>query len=281
MTTAAKPPANRALVVLGMHRSGTSALAGTFHKLGLDFGSNLMPPEEGSNELGFWEHNSIVPIHERILRALGSHWSDPAPLPEGWTDRPEVRGLAREIVAVLRHDFDRPGDWGMKDPRMCRLLPLWMPLFAEVGARPVFVFIGRHPYEVAQSLSRRDGLPLDRSYELWYRHMAEADAVTRGFPRVFLRYADLLADWRGCVGGALDRLGFASLRAAMDGPAGAEVDAFLTPDLRHNAADEARFRAEAPAPVQAMHDRLSAPGFAAGRGSGGWLARLKSVLRRA
>ncbi|MGQ9368815.1 sulfotransferase family protein [Azospirillum sp. ST 5-10] len=271
------PTANRALVVLGMHRSGTSALAGTFHKLGLDFGSNLMPPEEGSNEMGFWEHNSIVPIHERLLRALGSHWSDPAPLPGGWTTRTEVRALAREIVDVLRHDFDRPGDWGMKDPRMCRLLPLWLPLFAEVGARPVFVLIGRHPYEVAQSLHKRDGLPLDRSYELWYRHMAEAEEATRDFPRVFLRYQALLEDWRACVGGALESLDVAALRAAVDGPAAAEVDAFLTPAMRHNAADEARFRAEAPSHVQALHARLG--GAARRRRLGGWAARLLQVLR--
>ncbi|HEY0832840.1 MAG TPA: hypothetical protein VGE72_02925 [Azospirillum sp.] len=274
MTSAAhSPPAtNRALVVLGMHRSGTSALAGTFHKLGLDFGSNLMPPEEGSNEMGFWEHNSIVPIHERILRALDSHWSDPAALPVGWTERPEIQELAREIADVLRHDFARPGDWGMKDPRMCRLLPLWLPLFAGVDARPVFVVTSRHPFEVARSLAKRDGMSLDRSYELWYRHMAEAEAYSRGHPRVFLRYEALLADWRGAVGRALGTLDFPALAGGMAAH-GAEIDAFLSPALRHNAADEARFRAEAPEHVQRLHARFSATP------PGGWVGRLLHFLR--
>ena len=249
---------NRALVILGMHRSGTSALGGTFHKLGLDFGTNLMPPEEGSNEAGFWEHNSIVPIHERMLRALGSHWSDPAPLPEGWTDRPDVAALAREIVDVLRHDFSHPGDWGMKDPRMCRLLPVWLPLFAEVGARPVFVLISRHPYEVVSSLAKRDGLDRQQSYALWLRYMTEAERYTRGYPRVFVRYEDLLADWHSTIGMCLHKLGVKAHPANPD-QAEADITAFLTPSLRHNAADHTRFHAEAPKEVRRLYDVLCQP----------------------
>ena len=76
-------PRHTAVIVLGMHRSGTSALAGLLHELGLAMGPSLMPGRADENEKGFWEHEKIVSIHDRLLAYFGSGWSDPMPLPQG------------------------------------------------------------------------------------------------------------------------------------------------------------------------------------------------------
>ena len=80
---------NTAVIVLGMHRSGTSALAGTLQRLGLDLGDGLMPAN-AENERGFFEHLEIVDIHDRLLATLDSSWDDPNSLEPGWVERPEV-----------------------------------------------------------------------------------------------------------------------------------------------------------------------------------------------
>ena len=63
----------RSLVILGMHRSGTSALAGLVQLLGVNLGEDLLPAMPEVNEKGFFEHQEILDIHEGLLKSLG--WS--------------------------------------------------------------------------------------------------------------------------------------------------------------------------------------------------------------
>ena len=87
----------------------------------------------------------------------------------------------------------------LKDPRICRFVPLWRAVLGRLGVAPKVVVPLRHPLEVAGSLARRDGMPEDEALLLWLRHCLEAEAATRGLPRSFLRYDDLVADWRPAV----------------------------------------------------------------------------------
>ena len=232
-------PARRALIVLGMHRSGTSALSGTLWRLGLDLGSNLMPPEEGSNSLGFYEHNSIVPIHEILLRAMGSHWSSTDPFPENWLESAAADEARASIRAVLDHDFPRgtSSDWGLKDPRLCRFVRLWRPLLDDV--EPCFILVRRDPAEVAASLNTRDGMALEDAAWLWWRYMSEAERDTRGAHRIFVDYDQLLSDWRGLIeriGAAFMLPGMSALALDQNGPGAQEVDRYLDPAERHHRA---------------------------------------------
>ena len=72
-----------AILVAGMHRSGTSALTGALNVLGISLGQHLLAPGE-DNPKGYWEHQSAVEIHERLLTALERRWDDVRPLPAGW-----------------------------------------------------------------------------------------------------------------------------------------------------------------------------------------------------
>jgi len=221
-----------AIVVLGMHRSGTSALAAVISMLGITPGNNLQPPIADVNSKGFWEHADIVALHEQVLGKLGSSWHDERPLPDQAWNSPDVVQLRRKIVDILRRDFSSEPMWLIKDPRMCRLLPLWQHVFRELACPAKFILVLRHPGEVASSLLKRDGLPEARACLLWLTHMLEAEYQTRGQHRMFVSYSRLLEEPQQTVAAIREDLG-------IDGPVSAEaaasINAFLDPTLRHHA----------------------------------------------
>jgi len=199
--------------------------------LGADLGPT--PAVAGQdNERGFWEHPDVVAVHESVLETLGSSWDDPAPLPENWWESEAVRPHRDRLRRILRRDFLLPDLWSVKDPRLCRLLPLWREPLAENGIEPGFIFCVRHPAEVAGSLGRRNGMDPAASELLWFSHMAEALRHTRGRPLVFVRYDKVLADWRTEARRIARTLDFRWPRSIED--AGWAVDEFLDPALRHH-----------------------------------------------
>ncbi len=221
-------PARRAVVVLGMHRSGTSAVAGCLHRLGVDFGPRLMPATE-DNARGFYEHIDIVNLHDRLLLALGGSWDETRPLPPGWSlDEARTGSYRAELLHLLRRDLPAAPLWGIKDPRLCRLLPWWEPVWAATGTRPLFVIVRRRPGEVAASLARREGFSTGKSHLLWLLHVIEAERATRTGQRVFIDFRDFLADWRAALG---------PVRVALDQrwPVAAD-DPFVDPALSRSSA---------------------------------------------
>jgi len=182
-----------ALLILGMHRSGTSALTGALALRGIHLGSDLMPPA-AENPKGFWEHMGVVNIHEQLLDALGLAWNDPRPLPDHWLDHPATAQARKQLRALLEAEFLPHPVWGIKDPRLCRLLPLWRPLLEELGVTPHAVIIARDPREVADSLQKRNQWPPELARELWLRHLADAIHGSHELPRCVLTYSRLLAD---------------------------------------------------------------------------------------
>jgi hypothetical protein len=235
MSKKAAPSSPRtAYLVLGMHRSGTSAVTQLLALAGADLPANVMPGDE-HNAKGYFEPWKIAIFNDERLRAGGSAWDDPfaypyAPLPQAdeaaWTDR---------ALALFDAEFPRTAWPLMKDPRATVLLPMWRDVLArrKVAARCVIPV--RHPLAVAGSLRRRDGFSLEKSVLVWSAYMLAAEAYTRDLPRAFVAYDALLTDWRAEVerieaahGAALPRLTEANAR---------KIDRFLTPNLRHNAGE--------------------------------------------
>ena len=227
----------RALVVLGMHRSGTSAAARVFSLLGAGLPQNLMPPKEGDNPSGFWEPEELVAAHDSLLAELDSRWDDLCPLPSGWFESEAARRAQETIAELLEQEFGHTGLFVLKDPRICRTVPLWTSALRRFGAEPGFVFAFRNPLEVASSLAARDGLSLEWSLLLWLRHALDAELNTRAERRVFLSYQGLLADWSEAADRVARALELEWPIALED--AAAEVDAFLNAEQRHHTvADE-------------------------------------------
>lgn len=227
-----KPTSATCIVVLGMHRSGTSALTGVLSLLGIHAGESLLPATENVNPKGFWEHAEIVSIHDKMLKALGSSWEDESPLPDGWWHSPLVADYRNKIISALRHDFGNLSSWLIKDPRMCRLLPLWKEVFPALACKPLFILALRNPAEVAHSLRKRNDLNEAESCLLWLTHMLEAEYQTRGQPRAFVTYERLLSDWRGAMADIGKTLCLTWPIALED--ATPKVDAFLDPSLHHH-----------------------------------------------
>lgn len=178
-----------------MHRSGTSAVAGSLQHAGVDFGPRLMPAT-AANERGYYEHVDVVNLHDRLLVALDRGWDSVTPWPPGWwEDEDRTVRFRAELLTLLKRDFAGSALWGVKDPRLCRLLPWWRPLWDALETEPVFLFVVRDPREVAVSLGRREGISPTKSYVLWHQHLVEAEKATRGCKRFFLNFDAFMEDW--------------------------------------------------------------------------------------
>jgi hypothetical protein len=224
-------PVRQAVVVLGMHRSGTSALAGIIAKLGATLPRTLMPADR-ENPGGYWESDVIYRIHTRLLVALHSEWDSPVPLPVDWWLSDTAKCFEDELVEAVGQEFAEGSLFVLKDPRLCRLLPLWTRVLDRVGARPGYVLLTRNPLEVAASLELRDGFTRERSFLIWLRHLLDAERDTRGTRRTFLTFDTLLENWPGAVRKIAADLGLLWPRSPE--ACQAEVAAFLAADLRHH-----------------------------------------------
>jgi hypothetical protein len=226
--------ARKAVVILGMHRSGTSALCGALDLIGVDFGKHLIPASD-ANEKGHWEHEEIVRLHDGLLSSLGSCWDDDEPLPSDWAEREITREIGSHLIEILERDFAHSSLFGIKDPRMCRLMPLWRQIFQTLRVEPHFVLVVRHPWEVAESLAKRDGTEHLKSYFLWLDSVVQAESATRNHRRTLVRYEKMMDDPVAILGELGEELGV-DLRAPS--PIEASVRHFLDPSLRHHQFDK-------------------------------------------
>src|SRR6266513_343879 len=183
----------KVVVILGMHRSGTSALAGALAQMGVDFGKHLISPSR-HNPKGYFEHPEIVALHDELLCALGSRWDDYLPLPSSWTETEVAREIRSSVLGILKRDFGEASLFGVKDPRLCRLMPLWFPIFETLPAEPHFVLTIRHPWEVAESLRKREDLEPSKSFLLWLEHTLQAESFSHGYKRAFVPFNEVLDD---------------------------------------------------------------------------------------
>jgi GT2 family glycosyltransferase len=178
-------PAGGEIVVLGMHRSGTSSVAGLLARFGAWPGENsalLIGPD---NPRGHYELAELHSACVRRLAAAGGDWKQPPvdALPEA------IDAFRREVAAILDTLAPRR-PWFVKEPRLCLLVRELLPLLT----RPVFVHVVRDPLEVADSLAARDGLDRNDALALWERYTRSAFAATRGWPRIVVDYGELIAD---------------------------------------------------------------------------------------
>src|ERR1019366_179378 len=183
-----------AILVLGMHRSGTSAVAGWLQALGINLGSHLMPAD-ASQAKGYFEHAEICSVHEALLSLFDSPWHDPRPLPERWQRDHRVGSFRERLVEIIRRDLSVQPLWSVKDPRLCRLLPLWLEILNELNVGVRVILVLRHPAEVAESLALRNGFSAPKSGLLWLHHVLEGERNSRSLLRVVLAYDHLLRDW--------------------------------------------------------------------------------------
>ncbi|MDC7685174.1 hypothetical protein PQU92_17965 [Asticcacaulis sp. BYS171W] len=185
---------NTAIIVLGMHRSGTSALAGALSILGAHLPKNLMEAND-DNKKGFFESVPIMHLNDRILQSYGSKW-------DCWKElevderNPAGKAAVKRIQKVIESEFSGQSLLLIKDPRVCRIVPLWTAALDEMGYGVKFILPIRNPLEVAASLNKRNGISATKGQLLWLRHVLDAERYTRSLPRKFLLWDDVCQNWR-------------------------------------------------------------------------------------
>ena len=223
-----------AVIVLGMHRSGTSATAGVLSLLGIATPRHLMAPTK-DNPKGYWESTTLMTVHDRILRSAGSSWHDWDRFNPVWIDSPAAPPLLAQLEEAIASEFDGAPTLLVKDPRMCRLMPVWRVVLGRMGIDARVVMPLRKPLEVSLSLQARNSFGPLQGQALWLRHVLEAEAGSRGLVRSVVTYDALLHDWRGVVARVGRELGLAWPR--WSGAVEAEVDGYLTEELHRNRRD--------------------------------------------
>ena len=183
--------ASQIIIVLGMHRSGTSLLTDLLSHCGVTLPADLLPAIKGINDQGFFEDAEVVSINELILSSLNSSWYDLRRLPENW-----MSSLGQDIfIRALKHvkEVYLPHKISLlKDPRLCLLAPFWSAIFQEAGVQQKYIISSRRVSEVAHSLELRDSIPVDAAVILWLNYSYSALDFASDFPCLVVDFEHVL-----------------------------------------------------------------------------------------
>jgi hypothetical protein len=249
-----------AVFVLG-RKSGTSALMRVLNLLGVELGKLVVPGDSGDttkeNYKGFFEHKLVFYTHEVTFNLLGSFFNDIQELPKNWLL--QCRRPSYDLENLIKRHFGEYSLWGVKSPRLCRLLPLWLGLTQKLEFIPVFVICVRNPKSVVKSFYRWYKIPENIGILLWTRYLIESELWTRGFKRVFVDFKDLIRspeDTINKISTVLD-LTFPKTFSSVK----EEVEEFLDVDMIHFSEEIDIDLLDAPECIKSLHKNiLSLPG---------------------
>ena len=219
------------VLVLGMHRSGTSVAARVVNLLGVPFGRGRLVPTTDANPLGHWESWALQDINNDLLHAFGGNWAGPPALVEGWESDPRAgQFIGAATEAWARAHASEP--WLWKDPRTCLTLPFWR---RAVDLAPVVIFVYRHPLEVASSLAARNGFSVTASLALWERYTRDALTGMAGWPVLVATHDELMADPLEWAKHVREFLADEGVPVSLDSWRAEQAARSVVPDLRHAA----------------------------------------------
>ncbi len=182
----------RVIVVLGMHRSGTSAVTRGLKVLGVDLGNNLLGPLVNDNVKGFWEDFDLMTLNIEMLSVIGSDWHYLAPIQPNDIEVLRKKGYFLRAVELLRLKIGNVPIFGFKDPRVAKLLPFWKEVFSQCQLDVSYVLTIRHPLSVVKSLAKRNGFDPGKSYLLWLGHVIASLSMTVNEKCVIIDYDRLM-----------------------------------------------------------------------------------------
>ena len=218
------------ILVLGMHRSGTSALTGLLSLLDVHLGSELMKANF-ANEKGYFENEYIVNFNDKILKKLNSSWDDiffDYDLKKDLITQSDIE----ELKNIMLQEFSSNTLFAIKDPRICYLFPLYEEVLKGLQIEIKILLPYRNPIEVSQSLEKRDNFSLEKSIALWLNHFLEAELRSREYPRYFLKFDNLLNETEEVIKKIDKFLGINIYEKYMKNKT--KIDLFLEVGLKHN-----------------------------------------------
>jgi hypothetical protein len=219
-------PERQIIFVLGMGRSGTSAITRVLSLCGARLPEPLLGASD-SNLTGHWEPIDAININNAFLSRHGASWYDPTLRLQG-----EIAFSAQEQEAYIEQirTFIENSHAGsplvIKEPRIAALAYFWFEASRRASMDAKVVIPIRHPDQVAASLVARDGVSAELANTLWLKYNFLAERSSRKLPRVFVEYVNFLSDWRDEIGRISERLAV-DLSDADE----AAIGDFLDPDL--------------------------------------------------
>ena len=221
------------ILVCGSHRCGTSAVTRVINLLGADIAQDLIPANS-YNACGYWESASLITIHDDLFNSLRLQADplDPLALPSNWHCTPEAQRTKLRLIDYIHTEFGASSLFVVKDPRISRLLPLWIDVLEELDVNALIVIPFRNPLEVAASLAYRDAVSLPKALLLYLHSYLEVELASRGYPRLYVRFNSMVGDWH--LFHARFETVFGRQFPTASLAAKAELERFLASDLYHH-----------------------------------------------
>lgn len=231
----AQPAGQRAVVVLGVGRSGTSAITRGLGALGVDLGNRLRSATLLKNPTGFYEDTDLLRINKRLKRILDVRGESVRLLDSDWWRQAPVEELHAEAVATIQRRFGGSPLWGYKYARTLRFMPFWVRVFEAAAVDARYLMAIRNPLSVARSRARLDpwrGTQEQSDLE-WLVNVVPYFREVRERPFVVVDFDLFMAD----PAAQLERIA-----RGLDLPVGLQTQAavrafgseFLDPSLRHS-----------------------------------------------
>gem|GEM_PF-2653654 len=224
------------VLVLGMHRSGTSALTRLLSLVGADLPKRILGAGVG-NETGHWEPEALINFHDQLLAEMNRSWYDWREIDLRTLPSSRLEAARNDLLSIVEEDYSGSGLFVVKDPRACRFASFFISTLKKESINTAPILIYRNPLGVIKSLQARSSLWRSEFTEtdallLWLVHNLEAEHATRGLSRAFLDYDCLLHDWRGVMQGVLDHSRIVFPKSF--GEIASEAETFLSEDMRHH-----------------------------------------------
>lgn len=203
----------RVICIIGMHRSGTSALAGLLHNLGIKAGKTLLKPAK-DNPKGFFENEKITLFNEtKLMPKLATTWFDLTPLDlNNFLNFSDKEEYIKEAIEIIEEEYESEEIFCIKDPRLCILFPFWEEVFYRLEIEPLIIIPYRNPLEVSFSLLKRDGFSIGYGLFLWAKYNLYVELNSRMFRRVFVSYENLINNPKDELDKVQTRFGIEFLR---------------------------------------------------------------------
>ncbi len=234
------------VIVLGMHRSGTSAFTGALKIAGFDLGRDIMQANE-YNVKGYFENNKIVELNDKILGYFNASWDSMFFLPEKWEEDERLKQCKLDAIQIINSEFDRESNIAIKDPRFGILLPFWKSVFETLKIEPSYCIVLRSPIEISLSLENRDHFSIQKSHILWTNYLMAIELSTRAEKRIFIDFPDFL---ESPIETLKRHRKYFKLNDSFPLPEmETEIEEFVSPKLRHHNSSSKKTSDEIPASV--------------------------------
>ncbi|WP_202966624.1 glycosyltransferase [Cellvibrio sp. OA-2007] len=221
------------VVVIGMHRSGTSTVMNALACLGVSLGDNLLPPGI-DNPKGFFEDKSVNDLNIEMLDVIGQTWFSLSLVSDKDINKLISLGYLEKAITLLNDKTKTTPVFGFKDPRVAKLLKFWKLVFSRMDCDVQYVLCLRHPLSVANSLLQRNQSPVQKGYLLWLSYNLSIITEAQELKLIPLDYDQLMDRPIAHIESLAESLGLSVDMQLADKFA----NEFLDNELRHSKFDE-------------------------------------------